>query len=57
MNNELRHLLVKGTSTLDIEEAAIKGGMTTLEQSGLLKALQGLTTLSEVYRVARPDDN
>jgi type IV pilus assembly protein PilB len=54
MTNELRHQIIQRKPSVELEEAAIKGGMTTLEQSGLLKALQGLTTLSEVYRVARP---
>jgi type IV pilus assembly protein PilB len=54
MTNELRVLLIKQASSLEIEEAAIKGGMTTLEQSGILQALLGSTTLTEVYRVARP---
>lgn len=57
MNNEVRMLLIKRASALEIEEAAIKGGMTTLEQSGILHALQGDTTLSEVYRVARPSES
>lgn len=34
-----------------IEEQAIKGGMLTMYQDGVLKALQGLTTLEEVNRV------
>ncbi|MDP2624702.1 MAG: GspE/PulE family protein [Candidatus Peregrinibacteria bacterium] len=54
MNNEIRILLVKEATNLDIEAAAIKNGMTTLEQSGILKALLGETSLKEVYRVARP---
>jgi len=54
MNNEIRLLLLKGANSLDIETAAIKNGMTTLEQSGILKAIKGETTLTEVYRVARP---
>jgi type II secretory ATPase GspE/PulE/Tfp pilus assembly ATPase PilB-like protein len=41
---------------LDIEEAALKNGMVTLEQAGIVKALQGMTTLDEVYRVARKSD-
>ncbi|OGL29354.1 hypothetical protein A3D14_01130 [Candidatus Saccharibacteria bacterium RIFCSPHIGHO2_02_FULL_47_12] len=38
-------------STEDIEAAAIKGGMATMLQDGILKAIQGQTTLEEVYRV------
>lgn len=53
MNNEMRRMIIDGASTLDIQTAAQKNGMTTLEQSGLIKALEGVTTLEEVYRVAR----
>jgi type II secretory ATPase GspE/PulE/Tfp pilus assembly ATPase PilB-like protein len=38
-------------STEDIEAAAIKGGMTTMLQDGILKVIAGQTTLEEVYRV------
>jgi len=30
--------------------------MVTLEQAGVIKALQGMTTLEEVYRVARHEE-
>jgi len=54
MNNQLRKLILKRASGLDIETAAKKtAGMVTLEQSGVIKALEGLTTLEEVYRVAK----
>ena len=33
-----------------IEQTATAGGMVTMMQDGILKALQGLTTLEEVYR-------
>ncbi len=56
MNNELRRLIGSSANMLDIEEAALKNGMVTLEQAGIVKALQGLTTLDEVYRVARKSD-
>ncbi len=35
-----------------IREAAVDGGMVTMAQDGLLKALQGITTVEEVFRVA-----
>lgn len=56
MNNELRRLIGGAANMLDIEEAALKNGMVTLEQAGIVKALQGMTTLDEVYRVARKSD-
>ena len=53
MNNELRRLIFASASTLDIQEAAQKAGMVTLEQARIIKALEGVTSLEEVYRVAR----
>jgi len=54
INEELQLLLrkpAKEVSTLALEEAAIKGGMITMLQDGILKVLKGETTLEEVYRV------
>ena len=56
MSNDLRMSILKGENYIVLEEQAIKAGMTTLEQSGILAALRGQTTLKEVYRVARPMD-
>lgn len=53
MNNELRRLISESASSLDLQVAAQKNGMVTLEQAGIIKALEGLTSLEEVYRVAR----
>lgn len=56
MNNELRRLIGSSASMIDLEEAAQKSGMVSLEQAGIIKALQGVTTLQEVYRVARKSE-
>lgn len=53
MVNELRRLILKRVPSMDIQDEARKTGMVTLEQSGIIKALRGETTLEEVYRVAR----
>ena len=55
MNNELRELIIKGANVMEITDVAMKTGMVTLEQAGILKALDGVTSLEEVYSVARPD--
>ncbi|MFT7184457.1 MAG: type II secretory ATPase GspE/PulE/Tfp pilus assembly ATPase PilB-like protein [Oceanicoccus sp.] len=55
MSNDIRTMILKNASTMEIEDAALKSGMVSLEQAGLLKALQGITSLEEVYAVARPD--
>ncbi len=53
MNNALRKMILDKASAIDIEKAAIKEGMITLEQDGLVKALKGVTSLEEIYSVAR----
>lgn len=53
MSKPIVELLQSGNklTAQDIEAAAIKGGMTTMLQDGILKVLAGQTTLDEVYRV------
>ncbi len=53
MNNEVRRMIMTNASTLDIQKAALKGGMVSLEQIGIIKALKGETSLEEVYSVAK----
>lgn len=56
MNNELRKLISTGSTMLELQDAAIDSGMVTLEQAGIIKALEGETTLEEIYRVARKSE-
>lgn len=53
MSGEILALLERGgaPSIHDIEAAAIKSGMRTMLQDGILKVCTGETTLEEVYRV------
>ncbi len=54
MSHELSQLLVDPTKTVTteaIEEAARQSGMLTMPQDGMLKVLNGETTLEELYRV------
>jgi type II secretory ATPase GspE/PulE/Tfp pilus assembly ATPase PilB-like protein len=52
LDEEIRALIISKASSNIIKDAAIKKGMKTLKDSGLEKALQGITTLGEVLRVA-----
>jgi len=53
MSSEIEKLLLSNVaSEYSIQEAAVKGGMITMVQDGILKAADGLTTLDEVFRVA-----
>lgn len=53
MDGQVKELLESGGahSAEQIEQAAIASGMRTMHQDGVLKAIAGLTTLDEVYRV------
>ncbi|HHX49896.1 MAG TPA: type II/IV secretion system protein, partial [Clostridia bacterium] len=48
----LRQKIVSKYPSDQLREAALASGMITLQQDGLGKAFQGLTTISEVLRVA-----
>lgn len=51
VDEKIQRLIFDQSSSLDIKKAAVQAGMLTMQQDGLLKALQGLTDLSEVWRV------
>ncbi len=53
MTSRIRELAFRGASTQDIRKAAIGQGMRTLYQDGLAKVVNGITTLEEVFRVAK----
>lgn len=46
-------LMLNNKSSGEIERKAVEEGMVTLMQDGVMKALEGLTTIEEVLRVAR----
>jgi len=48
---ELRDLILRNASISEIRDVAESQGMRTLRQSGLLKVIQGLTTVEEILRV------
>lgn len=53
MNKEIEKLILSSNvSEYDIIEIAIKNGMVTMLQDGLIKAIRGVTTVDEVFRVA-----
>ena len=51
VTQEIRDLILRNAPTAEIREMAISQGMKTLRQSGLLKVLEGTTTVEEVLRV------
>ncbi|MBI4426101.1 MAG: type II/IV secretion system protein [Candidatus Kerfeldbacteria bacterium] len=53
MNGQLEKLILSGTAAeADLRELARDQGMLTMAQDGLLKALDGITTVEEVFSVA-----
>ena len=48
MSDEVESLAVGKRPASEIKDAAIKSGMLTMKQDGILKALDGLTTIDEV---------
>jgi len=51
MTDPLRHLIMARAEAGAIEKRAIDDGMITMYEDGLIKALQGITTVEEVLRV------
>ena len=51
-NDEIESLILKNPSIPEIKKLALKQGMVPMFQDGILKVLQGVTTIEEVKRVA-----
>jgi type IV pilus assembly protein PilB len=56
MSSKVRELSFKGAGTQEIRKAAIAAGMHTLYQDGIAKVMKGVTSLEEVYRIAKRTD-
>lgn len=53
VDSEIKELITQQRGTHVLKQAAIRKGMMTLREDGLRKALAGMTTLEEVYRVTQ----
>lgn len=51
INEEIRELVMARANAQKIKEAAIRGGMKTMLQNGIEKAIAGETSLEEVLRI------
>ena len=51
ITEEMRELVLKDASTAELRELAQRQGMKTLRQAGLVKVLEGTTTVEEILRV------
>ena len=55
VKEELKEMVLRGGSAIDIKREAVRLGMKTLRQAGISKVEEGVTTLEEVLRVTAPD--
>lgn len=53
VTDKIMRLILGRGSTAEIEKEAREEGMITLKQDGLMKVIEGITTLEEVLRVAQ----
>ncbi len=51
MSPTIRELIIKGATSAVVEEQARKEGMNTMLEDGIVKSVQGLTTIEEIFRV------
>jgi type IV pilus assembly protein PilB len=55
ITEEIQNLILKRSTSADIQRVAQEQGMVTMREDGYLKALAGLTTITEINRVAATD--
>ena len=53
LTSKIREHIFKNSTTAQIRETAMAEGMSTLFQDGILKVLNGITTIEEVFRVTK----
>lgn len=56
VSDSIRDLIVKRSTSSEIQKQAVAEGMIPMRQDGYLKALAGMTTIQEVDRVAAVDN-
>ena len=49
-SQELRRMILRGASTNELQQQAVKDGMLTLRMDGIVKIKKGVTTLEEVVK-------
>ncbi|MDD4351522.1 MAG: GspE/PulE family protein [Candidatus Gracilibacteria bacterium] len=55
IDDDIKDLVQKSQSIDDMQKAARIHGMLTLKQDGILKVLEGITSIEEIYRVTSND--
>lgn len=57
LNDSIRDAINKNVDRTELRRLIYKRGVKTLLQDGLLKAIQGITSISEVFRLVDVDDD
>jgi general secretion pathway protein E/type IV pilus assembly protein PilB len=57
VDDQIRELIHSGTTATQLRRQARASGMHSLREDGIRKAINGITTLSEVLRVTMKDEN
>jgi len=52
-SSDIQKMIVTGATSEQIQDEAVKEGMTTMQLDGLIKAMLGMTTIEEILRVTR----
>ncbi|KPJ69876.1 type II secretion system protein E [candidate division WOR-1 bacterium DG_54_3] len=55
VDDKIRELILKKAPAIEIKQAAVQAGMKTLRDDGILKVIEGITSLDEVMRVTQLD--
>ncbi len=53
LTDDLKALVAKRASGTELAAQAIKNGMVTMRQDGIIKAIEGITTLDEIWRATK----
>jgi type II secretory ATPase GspE/PulE/Tfp pilus assembly ATPase PilB-like protein len=53
INSEVKSLILERVQSSKICDQGVKDGMVTMIQDGILKALDGLTSMEEIWRVTK----
>ncbi len=56
LDDKIKELVMQEVASFKILQQAIENGMITMLQDGILKAIKGLTSLEEIYRVSGNTD-
>ena len=57
INDNIRNAINTGTSREELKQMIYKDNIKTLLQDGLLKVIEGITTIDEVFRIVDTDDD